>query len=645
MSSRTIHWFIASLTAATLCTPALAQFAERGSLPGSGAPSIDCSGRSIKAPRIRAVHTDDTSLVGGTAYLFEYDPFLAYQLGRNINFREFRDRDGVFSSKVANLGGPMPDGTTAKITANNHTSCSGCHNLPQGTPGGGTNFHKDSGMGRNAPHYFGAGLVEMIAIQTRAKIMRVIDTNNDGWVSASEATASGGRVDVRPAEFGRPINFGNPMLSNGSTGKPRLNNIFRVWYVDANGVQVPGATEVDGQTTFGYNFEMVVWGWGQGPGRSALNPTNRTFLWDPFNAHSGLQAFDPTTTNDPDGDGVSEPSLAGAIQFPATHRAPDAGNTLDAKGFSRDDPDNDGHMSEITEGDLDLGEWFMLNAPQPAFKGTAWEYHIGIQVLAYLHCTDCHTPNWFIEPRDSADEPSVHKFAGDRRLFDLTVYNDLMRGGLQGSMRKLYTQQGDRYVRNFDGYLVQGIFTDFRHHDMGEGFTEIGFDGTVNTTWRTPPLWGVGSGFPWGHDGQSLSIEDAILRHGGEAQGSKRLYQFSTPYVKRFVLEFLSNMVLYDYETMPADIDGDGQISPNFVVSGMDTEEERFNVEWLFKNPLKIQGPFTNVDGISIRSFAGTNIPQAYGLDLPYRRDSDLDGWPDVWDNAPTLTGYKDGVN
>ena len=39
------------------------------------------------------------------------------------------------------------------------------------------------------------------------------------------------------------------------------------------------------------------------------------------------------------------------------------------------------------------------------------------------------------------------------------------------------------------------------------------------------------------------------------------------------------------------------------------------------------------------------NIAQAYGLSLPLRVDSDLDGWPDVWDHAPSLPGYKDGIN
>ncbi|MCH2106242.1 MAG: hypothetical protein MK291_06335, partial [Planctomycetes bacterium] len=82
------------------------------------------------------------------------------------------------------------------------------------------------------------------------------------------------------------LSFGSPKLDAGTTGSPSFNNIIRVWYVDQNGDVVPQASSIDGVAAFGYNFSVVVWGWGQGVGRNALNPTNRAFLWDPFNAHS-----------------------------------------------------------------------------------------------------------------------------------------------------------------------------------------------------------------------------------------------------------------------------------------------------------------------------------------------------------------------
>src|SRR3954465_4642169 len=71
-----------------------AQYTERPALFGSTSNAVDVSGRSIKDARVRAIHTTDPALLGGTAYLFQKDPFLAYQLGRNLNFREFREKDG-----------------------------------------------------------------------------------------------------------------------------------------------------------------------------------------------------------------------------------------------------------------------------------------------------------------------------------------------------------------------------------------------------------------------------------------------------------------------------------------------------------------------------------------------------------------------
>jgi hypothetical protein len=64
----------------------------------------------------------------------------------------------------------------------------------------------------------------------------------------------------------------------------------------------------------------------------------------------------------------------------------------------------------------------------------------------------------------------------------------------------------------------------------------------------------------------------------------------------------------------------------------------------LFNTPLQIQGPVT-VAGKVINSFAGINIDQAYQQLAPYRIDPDNDGWPTVWDAAPGILGYKDGVN
>ena len=94
---------------------------------------------------------------------------------------------------------------------------------------------------------------------------------------------------------------------------------------------------------------------------------------------------------------------------------------------------------------------------------------------------------------------------------------------------------------------------------------------------------------------------------------------------------------------MPADIDGDGVISDHFIVAGEDTGIERFNPEWLFQVPGEIEGLVTNPQGELVRSDALVNVRDAYGLDLEYLLDSDLDGFADVQDECPATTGYRDG--
>ena len=149
-------------------------------------------------------------------WLIRRDPYLAYQLGRNLNY-EFRDRDEIFSDLVSQLGGRCPTGRGQDRQQPGQLL--GCHNVPSGS--GGPNFAKDSGMGRNTPHYYGAGIVEMLALQIRAELLDELDEDESGWVSAAEAMNADPELEAR-AIGGQRIDFGDPRLSGGSTGTPSL---------------------------------------------------------------------------------------------------------------------------------------------------------------------------------------------------------------------------------------------------------------------------------------------------------------------------------------------------------------------------------------------------------------------------------------
>lgn len=71
-------------------------------------------------------------------------------------------------------------------------------------------------------------------------------------------------------------------------------------------------------------------------------------------------------------------------------------------------------------------------------------------------------------------------------------------------------------------------YTDLLLHDMGEGLADGRPDFQAGPRdWRTPPLWGLGlSQTVTGrstllHDGRARTVAEAILWHGGEAEGSR----------------------------------------------------------------------------------------------------------------------------
>jgi CxxC motif-containing protein (DUF1111 family) len=68
-------------------------------------------------------------------------------------------------------------------------------------------------------------------------------------------------------------------------------------------------------------------------------------------------------------------------------------------------------------------------------------------------------------------------------------------------------------------------FSDFALHDVGtgDGIVQNGGQGSRNQV-RTAALWGVRSRIRLMHDGESLTVNDAILRHGGQALGIRNNY-------------------------------------------------------------------------------------------------------------------------
>lgn len=643
--------FLLGILLSPVVTHRLLVYAQQSERPGCAVDNPvdvpwDLSGLSIKNPRIRVVHTTDPDLEGGSLYLQQVDPWLGYQWGRSLFQRNFRERDGVYGNAGRLDGIALPDGVNKMMDRGHVSSCGACHNVPYRDAGAGMTMAKNGGTGRNTPHLFGAGLIEMIGMQMRLQALAIADTNRDGWISKEEARGKRCILYNLPTQVPgerAAIDFGR-FDDTDDDGYPDLNPVFYPIFVDAEGKWLPLARSLHDAGVAGYTLQVQVFGFGHlyAPLRPPVSTTLRAFTATPFDIHAGLQACDPTTFTSPQGNGLALVSNPGCQQF-TNEAGRDRGVIRGPTGISKDDPDGDGYCEEITEGDLDVAEWYLLNHPAPARGRITPEVRSGEQRFGQIGCTACHLPDWYLFPANPAAADYTARYDGDRRFFDLQVQFNPSTHRHEGKIQLLVKRDGRRLLPARGSYAIRGVFSDFKYHDVGPAFYQMQYDGTIVRRWRTTPLWGVGTTGPYGHDGASLDLDSVIRRHGGEALAAREAYLQLSEEARREVVSFLQSLVLYQTDQLPCDVDGDGKIAEHFLVQGMDTGLERFNPEWLFRIPGKIEGAVKNSQGETVHSQALTNVRKAYGLDLEYLRDSDGDGFPDVIDPAPYKKGYKDG--
>ncbi len=92
-------------------------------------------------------------------------------------------------------------------------------------------------------------------------------------------------------------------------------------------------------------------------------------------------------------------------------------------------------------------------------------------------------------------------------------------------------------------------FTDLLVHDMGEGLADNRPDYAASgREWRTAPLWGIGLTHDVGdfnfhlHDGRARSLSEAILWHGGEAEGPREGFRNMSEDQRNGLLAFLGSL-------------------------------------------------------------------------------------------------------
>lgn len=89
---------------------------------------------------------------------------------------------------------------------------------------------------------------------------------------------------------------------------------------------------------------------------------------------------------------------------------------------------------------------------------------------------------------------------------------------------------------------VVPLYSDLLLHDMGSLGDGIAQDSAGPNEMRTAPLWGVGVGAPYLHDGRAKTLDDAIRAHDGEGRSARDWYLRLTPSQRELLIDFLNSI-------------------------------------------------------------------------------------------------------
>jgi CxxC motif-containing protein (DUF1111 family) len=105
---------------------------------------------------------------------------------------------------------------------------------------------------------------------------------------------------------------------------------------------------------------------------------------------------------------------------------------------------------------------------------------------------------------------------------------------IDGGMFTVPEALGDKIIHPFSDFLLHDIGT-------GDGIVQVGPQDTANKL-RTVPLWGLRTKARFMHDLKSLSLDNAISRHDGEAHDPARRFKELSPEDRAALITFLQSL-------------------------------------------------------------------------------------------------------
>lgn len=168
------------------------------------------------------------------------------------------------------------------------------------------------------------------------------------------------------------------------------------------------------------------------------------------------------------------------------------------------DPDEDGVTDEILIGELSALHIWSTTLPKPEIVKLSKNSSRGFMIFNQIGCANCHRP--FL---NTNTQLLTYSFPEEEENPKANIFYEI-------DLKKTANLRPNK-----DGGIDVPLFADLKRHDMGPGLAES-FEGDVpKGEFTTARLWGVADTAPYLHDGRALTIKEAILMHGGEAEASR----------------------------------------------------------------------------------------------------------------------------